>query len=125
MKWIYAITIALLFLSCSDRDMTCQALSQALIDKDDEYITSELNPLLHWSFPEPSPTDMIGHLDNLEDFVDQMNAQCDNITFSLSCYGCVETYPVISEILAQVNGIERIIDIKTPEDDRLKVVGVH
>lgn len=107
----------------------CEALNTALIDRDLEVIKAQVNPLALDLPPQPASGDELGHAQNLETLVDRLNDQCDDYTASVLCYACIETLPLQSEILIELDSagmpIERILDLTTPEDAPLAVINIH
>ncbi len=96
---------------------------------DSDIVKSEINKLLTDLEPVKTDSDRIGHKQNLNLLIEQLNTQCDNITTELICYACIETNPPQSEILVATDSvgteIHRVVDILTPDDDILYCLRIH
>lgn len=119
-------------LSCTKEvtiKIDCRKLELGLINKDPNALRSEINSAAGDLIPVPSPTDPLGHADNLNVLVDRLNSHCKELTASTLCYGCVLTLPALSEIVIEVDSagvsIDRTIDIVTPDDKVLEFRAVH
>lgn len=107
----------------------CDNLKTGIINMDSDIVKSEINKLLTDLEPVKTDSDRIGHKQNLNLLIEQLNTQCDNITTELICYACIETNPPQSEILVATDSvgtvIHRVVDILTPDDDILYCLRIH
>lgn len=110
-------------------NLDCGNLKTGIIDMDSEIVKSEVNKLVTDLEPVRTDSDPIGHKENLDLLIERLNTQCDNITAELICYACIETNPPQSEILVTTDslgtGIDRVVDILTPDDDTLYCLRIH
>ena len=115
-------------LSTNSELQNCNELHNGLLEKDNltlkpvfDDITNDLSPTLIES-------DNLGHKANFDILIKRIN-DCKEVKASLKCYGCVETFPLQSEISVLIDSsgiqVERVIDILTSEKSSLKFVRVH
>jgi hypothetical protein len=106
----------------------CEKLKEGLIMLDEEQTLPILNQMLDEYDPSPGASDLIGHEANLAAFVEKLESDC-GIDALLECYGCVETFPVISHVRMSLDSsgvlVDRTIDIRTPSDGKLLATGIH
>jgi hypothetical protein len=99
-----------------------------LLNYNNDIINTEITKLVVDLNPAPTNTDDIGHLINLEILLNRI-IKCDAVSAELICYACIKTYPAQSEILVTSDSmgffVQRIIDIRTPEDGKLAFAGIH
>jgi len=128
------LIISLFVVSCDKDDdkhneLNCDKLKTALIEHDDELAEEEIDKLTDNLSPNPVDGDPIGHAVNLDDLIEQLNLECGEITASLVCYACIETFPPQSEIKLILDSlgtsVDRIIDIITPSDGELRFHRIH
>ncbi len=107
----------------------CELLQTGLAELNDEIVKSEIEKLTADLHPHPFAEDLIGHMQNLQTLADRLGGDCNQLTTSIVCYACIETYPPTSEILVEfeyegvINKV--IIDIVTSDSDILRFGGVH
>ncbi len=110
-------------------NIDCDNLKSGIINIDSDSVRSEINKLVTDLEPVRTDSDPIGHKENLDLLIEQLNTQCDNITVKLICYACIKTWPPQSEILVTTDSlgtdINRVVDILTPDDDTLYCLGIH
>ncbi|HZV70956.1 MAG TPA: hypothetical protein VFG10_15475 [Saprospiraceae bacterium] len=121
--------ILLMTVACKDSaPKLCDALQNDLLNFNVPDIKDQLDEWLIGLHPNPTKEDPTGHLNNLVDFINRLNEECD-LEASLGCYACIKTFPAQTEIIIQVNGpggnVQRSIDISTPESDIMTIVNVH
>ena len=91
-----------------------------------EIAKPNLESLLIDYSPEPTSEDPIGHEQNLNDFIQELNEECD-LEASLVCYACIETFPEQSEVRVMLDSsgilVSSIVDIVTSE--KLTVREIH
>jgi hypothetical protein len=125
--------LLLLFAGCSKGDaelslLDCQSLETGLLTNDESLVKSQINLAAQDLMPSPTTDDPIGHEENLQTLVDIINNEC-NIEASIICYACIETYPLLSEILLKVNVngqvTEMVIDILTHEIQPMTFRSMH
>ena len=123
----------ILFFGACEKDqigtLNCDDFKTALIQEDEAIVRSEIEKLTPDLHPSPTPEDNIGHMTNLQILAERISANCDDITASILCYACIETYPLGSELtvefLLEENLISKTIIIVTSENDILRFGGLH
>ena len=132
---LFSITLLLAgFASCDkgaekkETTIDCNKLKSALIIYDNEIISGEISKITAKLIPISSKSDVIGHRNNFDIFVDNLN-DCVGLKAELLCYACIKTYPAQTEILITVdsvgNQVKRTIDILTPKESCLSYKGIH
>ena len=110
-------------------NLDCDNLKAGIINMDSDIVKSEINKLVTDLEPVITDSDNIGHKENLDLLIEQLNTQCDNVSAELICYACIYTNPAQSEILVTTDSlgitIDRVVDISTPKDARLYCVRIH
>jgi hypothetical protein len=132
MRLLFFVIFVIFFISCDKADTQIKIdwndLKIGIINRDKFLIDNELSKLLTNTNPKPTDDDKIGQSDNINKLINTMNTS-SVITSELICYACIKTYPAQSEIkiFTDSSGIKitRIIDLKTPNDDRLRFVNIH
>ncbi len=122
------VTTCLLSCSKNDEDNTSTEICQAILDDDQSVMLSLMEELTLDLIPVSTTTDQLGHEANYNDLINQLNSfSC--MEASGVCYGCIQTFPVQSEIRVKVDldgaQIERVMDIITPEDGPLVYLRMH
>ena len=137
MRFKTILLTAFILLACSEKtdnddiieDQFCDSLMIGIKTLDDDYVRPIINNLLADLEPVPSDSDPLGHEENLNTLVNRLNDMCDNMIFSLFCYGCIYTNPLQSEIEMLTDSydiqIRRIIDILTPGNELLSFAAIH
>ena len=135
-KVLYLVIIFLITtISCDSEDdneliqkIDCDTLVSGLLNYNNDKLAPEFNKITGNLEPNPNNIDQIGHQQNLQKVVDELN-KCDLISSELLCYACIETYPPQSELLVSIDSsgqiVERIVDIRTPDDSIIRFVRVH
>lgn len=127
---VFPFLFFLLFVSCADTiNIPCGELEEGMIEADVTKVKPWLDLLMADLHPMVSAEDPFGHRENLEIFIDQLNAQC-NFNAVIECYACIETFPPQSHVqitLTSSNVIPtfRTLDIRTPADAVMKIVNIH
>ena len=125
--------ILLLGLFACDKDqvgsLDCINLKAGIAEQSNDIVRAEIEKLTPDLNPVPTPEDKIGHMANLQTLTDRINSDCEEITASIQCYACIETYPPLSEILVEFvfdgTQITAVIDIVTSDNDILRFGGMH
>ena len=118
--------------SAKDNDLIqkvdCEKLVDGLLAYDNDKLATEFKKITGNLEPEHSANDQIGHQQNLQKIVGELN-KCNLVSSELLCYACIETYPPQSELLVSIDSsgqtVKRIVDILTPDDSSLSFVRVH
>ena len=113
--------------NCKDSNVSlCDDIRQGLVDFNLELVKPNMESMLIDYTPDPTSEDPAGHEQNLNDFIEELNDEC-NLEASLVCYACIETFPEQSELRIQVDSsgtlVSRIVDIVTAE--KLTVREIH
>ena len=122
------LLVILLYHSCCNKDdknldtlqtIGCDLLEEGLIFSDEDLIETEINELCENYPPLPVPGDDIGHKENLDSIIDELNTQCSGFVAELGCYACLESLPPLSVIDFMLDsagiGVKRHINLWTPE----------
>lgn len=114
---------------CSKGDRPfCSDIKEGLLNFETSLIKPGMDGILQDLDPADNADDMIGHEANLQTFIERINSDCD-IEVSLICYACIKTFPAQSEVKIRVDSsgfsVSRTIDIRTPSNDVMSVVGIH
>ena len=106
----------------------CDNLISALLSFNNDKIENEFIKITNNLYPESTDDDKLGHKKNFETLLNMLN-QCDSINASMICYACIETYPLQTELLIAIDSlgykVNRIADIRTPDDNILTFLRVH
>lgn len=138
---LYFLLICL-FMACKNTEDTsvvpgdlstidCDNLTTALLDLNESTLESILNPELENFKLLDQDNDVCLHDNNLQAFEDLLNDNCEKITASVLCCGCIKTLPLLSEVSLQIDslGVDviRILDLVTPDEGgaSLSYGGVH
>lgn len=119
--------LLLSLVNCKDSNVNlCDDIREGLLELDLQLVKPNLESLLIDYSAEPTSEDPIGHEQNLNDFIAELNDECD-LDATLVCYACIETFPLQSEIRIQLDStgttVSRIVDIVT--SDKLTVREIH
>jgi hypothetical protein len=132
MKKILILFAILAFATCENNEpgvLNCTTFQTAILEKNEGIVRSEIEKLTTDLSPAPTPEDNIGHMSNLQILTDRINSGCEEITASVLCYACIETYPPLSEILVEFvsdnTPVSATIDIVTSENDILRFGGLY
>lgn len=93
-----------------------------MIFGNEEAVEMEINELCQNYLPVPTTDDEIGHQENLDSIIFELNKQCPDFIVELGCYACLESFPpqsVINFTLDSTSSIEvkRSIRLRTPENE--------
>lgn len=135
MKLIYLLTGVLIcccsFSNCDGIEgFTCVAFKDELIALDPSPVptTNYVNSLLGSLSPNPTVEDPTGHEENLNTFAIWLGEDCD-LAVTVECYVCIETFPAQSHVLVKLDSagvmISRTLDIRTPGDTLMTMLGIH
>jgi hypothetical protein len=123
------LILILSLLSCSkdDSNFNCNSLKQGLIKKDRALVKSEVNKLLNGFNPQPSISDPGGHLENLNNFITDIQ-KCNQISCELDCYNCFHQLTMESLVKFSTDSsgimINRTIFISTSEDMKMSFMDI-
>ena len=103
-------------------------LSTALVELDNTTAIPILDQKLEDLLPHPTISDPLGHEANMNIFISRLQDDC-GLEAEMFCYACIETFPLRTEIIVQVETkdslISRTIDILTRNDGNLVVANIH
>ena len=107
-------------------NLDCYKFQQEMILMDLDSLRNTLQPILDLFTPEPVEEDELGHKENFMLLLNLLNEECSALSFSMSCYACIETYPPITEIQVYFpdDGI-KILDIRTSDSEALEFLNIH
>lgn len=131
MRSLFFILLLALCSSCNKdqagKISNFENLDCSLFEKRDiETLKDFLNPILSQNLPTVTSTDDFGQLLHINQFVTDLNTTCPDIVFALACYGCIETFPVQSEILISFpDSTSTVLDVVTHDDRGLEVLRFH
>lgn len=124
------LLFALLLNSCCDKEennlntsttINCAALEDGLIFGNEEAVEMEINELCQNYPPVPTTDDEIGHQENLDSIIFELNNQCHGFATELGCYACLESLPLQSIINFTLDSagveVKRTIRLRTPENE--------
>ena len=109
----------------------CDNFIPALLSEDEALLASILDPELQQFTLLDQDNNLCLHDNNLRAFSELLTDTCDEVTASVICCGCVETFPLISEVLVQVDSVgiqvRRVLDLSTPgqQGEPLSFAGIH
>jgi len=119
---------ALLHHSCCDKEdnnpaapsnIDCGLLEEGLIYGDEDAVEAEINSLCQNYPPSPTADDDIGHEENLNAIIVELNNQCSGFVTELGCYACNESLPPQSAIDFTLDSagveVKRHINLWTPD----------
>lgn len=136
-KLILGTVLILAFASCNDNDalfngvannlaleiVDAHGLYDGLLNKDSKQVIREINHLCIDLFPGSA-----SHESNLE-ILDGRISLIDGLDAEIRCYACLESNPPQSVIAIEVDSsghlVDRMLNILTPDDDRLQCSSVH
>lgn len=126
---LFIVFILCMSFTCDTDDYSpCEDIRKGLVQLDVALAKPAIDVMLDDLNPEPTTQDPIGHEENLSLFVELLNIQC-SVEASIECYGCIETFPVLSHILVSIDSagisVIRILDIKTPADSLMTLKEIH
>jgi hypothetical protein len=117
-----------------DFGLDCKKLKTGILNanlelsENDLLISVEIAKLTSDLTPKPGISDRYGHLNNLYTLFNRIN-KCENISFYICCYSCIQTNPPQTEVLviADSNGVQikRIFDIATGTQMNLTFYAAH
>lgn len=110
-------------------NLDCENLKTGIINRDIDIVKSEIHKITVLLKPRVSESDQFGHKENLNILIEQLNIQCDSLSAELGCYACLYSLPPQSIIKISTDSsgteIDRIIYIRTPEDDILSCSSIY
>ena len=125
------LLVVLLFAPCSNENssLDCDTLKTSLVEKDEAAAKALLNPELeNFTFLDQDNNFCL-HDRNLNAFRDLINDNCNDTKANILCCSCIETFPTISEITIELDSlgttVSRTLDISTPDEGPLSIVGIH
>jgi hypothetical protein len=117
-----------------DFGLDCKKLKTGILNanlestENDSLINVEIVKLTYDLTPKPGISDRNGQLNNLYTLFNRISA-CENISFYICCYSCIQTNPPQTEVLvvADSNGVQikRIFDFATGANMKLTFYGAH
>jgi hypothetical protein len=132
MKKAVFFAILIIITSCKKDTIEhpdCELLKTGLAELNENIVKNEIEKLTADLHPHPDPEDVIGQMQNLRTLADRLGSYCSGLTISVLCYGCIYTFPAMSEILVEFEyeGTTKkvVIDIITSDKDILRYGGVH
>lgn len=133
-----AFMFALLFSSCDNSvdskpnawdQVNFENVKNGLINYQEDTVRFELNKVFSIMKPVVAADDEFGHKNNFNLFINEFNTRTASMDMELLCYSCIKTFPAQSELSVKINiggGIlTRIINVSTPEDSSLSMIGMH
>ena len=124
MKNLLLLLLVLSLTSCAENlnHINCDLFSET----DDDAIAAEVDPFLATLKPDVTTNDRTGHQANLDEFIQELNDNCEDLAFELVCYACIMTFPAQSEVeITWADGTTKVFDISTPEDDVMTFIRMH
>jgi hypothetical protein len=127
------ISATLILMSCDKENLKanidCESLTNGLLVCSIEQVKTEMDKVTEDLFPEPTDNDQIGQRENINLLIERLNSQCATIEAKLKCYACVKTLPAQSEIAVSLDSlgvkVEKVLDISTPDDEKLAFIRIH
>lgn len=133
MKYLFfpvLLLVALFNHSCCDKDdnnlsnpetIDCAVLEEGLIFSDEDAVEAEINALCQNYPPTPTVGDEIGHEENLNAIIIELNNQCSGFVAEVGCYACLESLPLQSVIDFTLDsagvGVKRYVNLWTPDGE--------
>ena len=131
---ILILSAVLFLISCDKAESTdqfkvdCNQLRAGIINTDMTIVNLEIAKLIYDLNPDLTTSDPIGHKNNFDILINRIN-KCNEVSAVLFCYACIKTYPAQSEIIVATDSmgirISRILDISTPNDNKLVFINIH
>lgn len=131
-QWFTLVILSVFLAACSDNDMPdgnqsgsvdCERLIDGFLSDTNQYEYTVLDSICQTLPPMPTNNDPLGHLSNTNMLVETIN-QCAGIQLELTCYGCLESFPVQSSFRVQLDSlgstVERFFTLFVPEDDVMR-----
>ena len=107
-------------LSDTNLVLECSDFEDALLDLDKDVLEAMLNPELKKLKFLDSDNNSCLHDSNLDAFAELINETCSELEASVICCGCIETFPLTSEVRILIDSasmeVQRIIDVHAPDD---------
>jgi len=112
-----------------DNEITyCEILKSNLVIVNEPVVKEVVDQMLSVLPPTPTVEDPVGHMQNLNTFIDRLKNECHFDAKSI-CYACIETFPPTSEvgIVIDSSGVEvsRVLDLRTPETGVMILSDIH
>lgn len=96
-------------------------MGNGFVTEDYTYAKSVIDSICLTLPPAPTSSDPVGHEANTDSLIEELNAQCGNISIELICYACLESFPLQSSFKLQIDSlgmeVERYFRLRVPEDD--------
>lgn len=132
-KTLLTLLIATTLIGCDKQkhveSTNCDDISSAILNNDESYLSNKIDSLSSDLISVPISNDIIGHQSNIDILISRLNAECPDVLYSLECYTCIKTHPLVSEIYVSIdsNGTNtsRTIDILTPSNGLLEFWDIH
>jgi len=132
-KTFLTLLIASTLIGCNkekaNENTNCDDISSAILNNDESYLSSEIDSLSSDLTSSPTLNDSVGHQSNVNTLISRLNAECSVVSYSLECYTCIKTLPLISEIHVSIDSsgtnTTRTIDVSTPSNGLLEFRGIH
>lgn len=109
--------------------LECDNIKTALIASDAESLKTIFDPQLANLTLIDQDNNFCLHDNNLRAFVDLIQADCPSMSATIICCGCIQTFPATSEVSINFDSdgtmIERVLDLRTPDEGPLTISGVH
>ncbi len=109
--------------------LNCGSITSSLIGLDTESLKLNLNPALANFTMMDLDNNACVHELKFQAFEDLINENCPDLTTEVLCCGCIFTSPPQSHFSISFESndttVVRILDISTPEEGPLSIVGVH
>ena len=106
----------------------CETLKSNLVIVNEPVVKEIVDQMLSVLSPTPTGDDPVGHMQNLNTFIDRLKNECHFNARNI-CYACIETFPVTSEvgIVLDSSGVEveRVFDLRTPETGVMTLTDIH
>lgn len=104
-------------------------VKNGLINYQEDTVRFELNKVFSEMKPVINADDEFGHSYNFNLFIAEFKVRTTSMNMELLCYACIKTFPPQSELSVKINfgggTLMRIIDVSTPEDSSLSMIGMH
>jgi len=131
--FISSVISSIFIFSCNKESeivsIDCGLLTQGLSSSNNEQVKIEIDKVTADLFSESTESDELGQNENIDLLIERLNSHCESIEASLVCYACIRTLIPQSEISIKFDSssveIERILDIRTPDDDILSYIRMH
>ncbi|MGH1433018.1 MAG: hypothetical protein ACRBG0_01015 [Lewinella sp.] len=131
MKYLSLLVTGVLFLTgCYEEEnnevpeqssISCLELEEDFIIMDRDAIKIVIDSLCQQYPPLSIEDDPLVHENNTTGLIEELNENCENLTYMLRCYACLESYPPQSIIDVELDSvgivITRFFRVRVPEND--------